>query len=214
MNNKHNKIAKWLLFVFALAACRGGIPSVKSTPNIPQTIEVTRLVPLKTATHLPEIPASIPKPSVSSVSVILQVDTKTVQLDPAYFDGFVVLAQYYTLLDHGLYEEAYRLLSSSQQKRHSLGDYTDFYLHDLNGVKIIGIQPYDYWRAQDKMTPLPAPVNELRFVVFLTTFHKGAAWNAGGTPTPYGYTGFESLILENDEWKIDEFNTSPWITFP
>ena len=33
-----------------------------------------------------------------------------VLLDTAYYDGILVITQYYTFLGHGLHEEAYRLL--------------------------------------------------------------------------------------------------------
>ena len=189
-----------------------------------QTIEVTRLVPntvgVTEANHQLNYTqesyslAATPDISATSPSIKIQTDSSSITMDPVYFDGLVVLAQYYTLLGHRLYEESYQLLSSSQQNRYSFEEYKNFYTQDMKALEIRGIQPYDYWRAQQGLSASPIPANELRYVVFLTSFHSGAAWNEGGTPIPRNVTGFESLVLENGEWKIDEFNTSPWFSQP
>ena len=222
MNKKRVIIAFWLLFVFTLAGCLNG-PSLNTekTPTIPQTVEVTRIVTqIIEVTRVVQQPTTIPEsgiatavtgPTVTPPPVTVQADGLSVLIDPAYFDGLIVLTQYYTLLNHGLYEESYPLLSSSQQKIYNFKDYASFYTHDLKALEIEGIHPYNYWRAQQSFPALQIPPDELRYVIYLTVFHNGAAWNEGGTPMPDKVTGFQSLVFENNEWKIDEFNTSPWM---
>ena len=99
------------------------------------------------------------------------------KFNPNYFEGFIILTKYYTLLDHGIYEESSPLLSSSQQKRYSFEDYKKFYNKTLNALEIGGIVPYNYWRVEQGLPAVEIPENELRYVIFMTAFHNGAAWN-------------------------------------
>ena len=222
MNKKQVLIAFWLLYVFTLAGCLNG-PSlnIEKTPTLPQTVVVTRIVTrIIEVTRVVQQPTTIPEsgvataatgPTVTPLPVAVQAGDLSVLIDPAYFDGIIVLTQYYTLLKQGLYEESYPLLSSSQQKIYNFKDYTSFYTSSLKALEIEGIQPYNYWRAQQGFSAWQIPPDELRYVIFMTAFHNGAAWNEGGTPMPDKVTGFQSLVFENNEWKIDEFNTSPWM---
>lgn len=221
MTNKHFLTETVILFAFVLTACQIAIaPRSEETLSVPQTVEVTRLVPQTIEdTRIVQQPiikletentTASPESTVTSLSITVQTGSSSVQMDPAYFDGFIVLIQYYTLLDHGLYKESYQLLSSTQQKRYSFEDYTSFYTHDLKALGINSIQPYNYWRVKQGLPSMQILPDELRYVIFMTAFHNGAAWNEGGTAIPDNITGFQSLVLENNEWKIDEFNTSPW----
>jgi hypothetical protein len=190
-----------------LSSCQEDLPlTIEVASSVPQTIEVTRIVqqPIQPLESKVTTATAEPAPSVTT-----QVCDSSVQIEPAYFDGIVVLTQYYTLLSHGLYEESYQLLSSSQQKRYGFEDYKSFYSHDLKALVIEGIQPYNHWRVYQGLPTLQIPPNKLRYVVFMTAYHNGAAWNQGGTPVPDDVTGFQTLVLENSEWKIDEFSTSP-----
>jgi len=150
------------------------------------------------------------EPVVAPLTVTVQSGSFSFSLDPDYFDGLIILTEYYTLLDHGLYEESYQLLSSSQQKLYPLDTYVGFYKHDLKSIQIKGILPYNYFLLRQGVPPMQDPPNELRYFTFTTAYHNGPAWNDEGTPIPHDTTGFETLILENNEWKIDQLNTSPW----
>lgn len=204
-------LIQFLLGVSILSACQGEIPpTVEPTSCVPQTVEVTRIV--QSPTMLPEVKVgtATAEPTVTLPAITIQAGDSSFQMEPAYFDGFVVLSQYYTLLDHGFYEEIVSLYSSSLLKRSGGGNFES----DLKSVKVRFIHPYNYWRAQQGLPPQSIPENEIRFIVGTTVFHKGAAWNMGGTPTPDDQTRFVSLVLENDEWKLDEFNSSPWFPQP
>jgi len=209
MNNRHLLIATALLFALTLAACQGQpAPGTAESPCAHQTIEVTRLVQPPTVTSEPGIATA--EPTSPSLPVSIQAISSSVQMDAAYFDGIVVLTKYFTLLGHGLYEESYQMLSASQQKRYDFEGYSSFYAESYNSLEVDVIKPYNYWLAQQGLPPQPIPENEIRYIIGMTAFHKGAAWNVGGTPTPYSSTGFVSLILENGEWKINEYNSAPW----
>lgn len=221
MTNRQFLIATGVLFALVLAACQGQIsPMAEETPSahqtvevtrlVPQTIEVTRIVQQPTITPEPEAATTFTEPAGTPLSVTVQEGSSSFQLDPEYFKGLVILTEYYTLLDHGLYEESYQLLSSSQQQRYSFEDYSSFYKHDLKTIKIRSILPYNFYLTQQELPARQIPPGELRYITLMTAFHYGAAWNVGGTPVPDDVTGFETLVLENGEWKIDQFNTSPW----
>jgi hypothetical protein len=127
-------------------------------------------------------------------------------LNPDYFDGFIVLTQYYTLLDHGLYEEVLPLYSSSLL-RSTGGKNFEF---DIISVKVRFIQPYSYWLATTGQSPQSIPENEIRYIVGTVVLHKAPAWNVGGTPQPDNRTRYVSLFLEDCTWKLIEFLSSPW----
>jgi hypothetical protein len=222
-NNKPFLLVTGILLALILAACQSNFSSDnEETPREPKTVEVTRIVQQTvevTRIVLEQEPITIKEteaatdsayPTANQPSIKILLGSSAVQMDPDYFDGLIVLTQYYTLLDHGLYEESYPMLSSAQQKRYSFEDYKSFYIHDLKALEVREILPYNYWRVQQELPTLQFPPNELRYVILMTAFHYGAAWNEGGTPMPDNMTGFQSLILENNEWKIDDFNTSPW----
>jgi hypothetical protein len=217
MTNRHFLTATGVLFALVLTACQGAItPSSEETPCVPQTVEVTRLVPQTIeVTRIVQQPPITPEyeattgstePTVTPLSITVQAGSSSLQMDPAYFDGFIVLTRYYTLLDHGLFEEVLPLYSSSLLRKSGGGNFES----DLKSVKVISIRPYDYWRAQQGLPPQPTPENEIRYIVGTIVFHKAPAWNEGGTPTPDEQTRFVSLILEDGEWKLNEFNSSPW----
>lgn len=200
-----------LLFTLTLAACQGQpAPGAAESPCIPQTVEVTRLVQPLTAIPQPGTATPTAEPTSPALPVSVQAISASVQMDAAYFDGFVVLTKYFTLLGHGLYEESYQILSASQQKRYDFEGYSSFYADSYNSLEVDDIKPYNYWLAQQGLPPQPIPENEIRYIIGMTAFHKGAAWNVGGTPTPYSSTGFVSLVLENGKWKINEHNSAPW----
>ena len=207
MNNKLFKLLIGILMVFELVACQSRVSSKSGEATcIPQTIEVTRIVPQPTFRQESGTIIVATKTAVSSPSITVQVGSASVQMDPSYFDGFIILTQYYTLLDHGLYEEVLPLYSSSLLKKSGGKNFEA----DLKSVEIRFIHPYNFWRAQQKLPPQPIPENDLRFIVGTIVFHKSPAWNVGSTPKPDSQTRFVSLVLESGAWKINEFNSSPW----
>lgn len=217
MTNRHFLTATGVLFAFVITACQNAIaPSSEETLSVPQTLEVTRLVPqtieVTRIVQQPIIPTesesttTSTESTVTPLSIAVQAGSFSVQMDPAYFDGFIVLMQYYTLLDHGLFEEVLPLYSSSLLKKSGGGNFES----DLKSVEVRSIRPYNYWRAQQGLPPQPIPENEIRYIVGTIVFHKAPAWNQGETPTPDEQTRFVSLILEDGEWKLNEFNSSPW----
>ena len=153
---------------------------------------------------------STPNITDSSLPITIQTETVSVQIDPVYFDGIVVLVQYYMFLDQGLYEKAVSLYCVSKQNINGIEADVDYFKSSLESVEIRSIFPYDYWLAQQGMDPLPTPQHEIRFVVKTTVVFKGAAWNDHETPVPYDRSSFVSLIWEKNEWKIYEINSSPW----
>ena len=221
MNRKRFLTSTGILLAFVLTSCRGENPSnVDEKPNTPQTGEVTQPVtqtievtqPVQQPTFETEskITSTVVDPVVTPLTVTVQSGSFSFSLDPDYFDGLIILTEYYTLLDHGFYEESYQLLSSSQQKRVSYEDYVVYHKADTKGIKIKGILPYNYFLIRQGLPARQIPPDELRYFVFVTIFHNGPAWNKGGTPIPDDKTGFQALVLEDNEWKIDQLNTSPW----
>jgi hypothetical protein len=195
MRKKAYKISIFILLLLIASACSSGNNQVAEvTKVVPQTVIVTQIIE---ATEV-----SIRKPTVEAS------DTSKIGIDPAYFDGIVVIAQYYTFLDHGLYEDAYQLLSSEAQRPHSLEEYVDGAEMFFRTVEINGIQPFDVWLIQQGKTPWSSLEDELRFVVNITAWGVGEM--SGSVPSGQPQTLFISMAYENDGWKIHKFSTAPW----
>jgi len=64
-------------------------------------------------------------------------------VDIGYYEGIIVITQFYTFLGHGLYEEAYQLLGSlARQHAPSLNEFVYTAKMWYKKVDIITIQPF------------------------------------------------------------------------
>jgi len=203
MEKKSRLVLSLLLHSFALAACSKATPQIFEVTRLaPQTAEVTRVVTQTViVTHAVEETTSITQESTINTEVTPQMD-----IDPAYFDGIIVITQYYMFLGHGLYEEAYRLLSSSAQKHSKdVDDYIKGARSSFKSVEIITIQPYYLWANERDSQASPETDNERRFYVQIIA--EGEGNMSGSVLNGTLQTIFLSLIQENGEWKIDTFAT-------
>jgi len=177
--------------------------TVEVTQLVPQTVEVTKIV-LQTVivTQLVHRTATtIPKTPVP-VEIRTEPDQHT-----AYYDGIIVLARYYTLLDQKLYEQAYQLLSTSKPNTNSLEEYVKSNeMINTYTYKLISAQPYYEWAEEMGSRSSPDSENKKRFYIRLyVEGEKGwAGFGINGV-----HTLFVTLVWENGEWKIYSINTSP-----
>jgi hypothetical protein len=192
--------------IVSLTACAGKTPGVvEVTRVIPQTVEVTRVIPQTViATRLVQVTAaSTPEPLSAAAGTPGPVD-----IDPAYYDGIIVITQYYTFLGHGLHRDAYQLLSSKAQKPQSIEEYVNNKEKAFKTVNIITIQPYYLWaNGRGKQEP-PETGDERRFYVQIKAWGEGNM--SGSVVNGRLQTLFLTLIKEDGEWKIDTFATAPW----
>lgn len=189
-----------LLLTFLLTACgngSGAIQTVEVTRLVPQTIEVTRIV-RQTAITTP----------VTEAAILSTAESQPVQ-DSGYYDGIIVITQYYTFLGHGLYEEAYQLLGPSATSHSpSLEDYVNMAKMSFRTVEIVAIQPLYEWKKQQVDPSItPDPQNEKRFFVQIRAWGEGEM--SGSVVSGTLQTLFVTVIQENGEWKIDSFATGP-----
>jgi hypothetical protein len=129
MNNRTSKTLLFLLLALVFSACNSNSSvTVTATQAIPQTATSTAPPRPATATwYLKTATPVLPTPPPDDIG---------------YFDGVIIITQYYTFLDHGLYEEAYQLLSSSARDRlGSLEDYVAYQKSWFKELKIISIVP-------------------------------------------------------------------------
>lgn len=204
---KHiTRVITCLLFVLIMASCKnnGVIETIEVTRLFPQTVEVTKVISQTaivnqlvqlTATTTPQQTTSTP-----GVSPVLETE---------YYAGTVVITQYYTFLGHGLYEEAYQLLSSSAQQPHSLDEYLQMAKLSFKAVEIVSIMPY-YLEVR-KAGGHANPDQEVRKKLF---FVQIKAWGEGNMSGSRMNGDLQSLFLglvnENGQWKIDSFATAPF----
>lgn len=118
----------FLLFLLMTTACNG---------KVVQTVEVT-LVISQTVDEIPEFQSG----TATSKQIYTTPDDTQLVIDMDDYSGMVVVTQYYTLLGHGLYEDAYQLLSSSAQQFRSLDEYLQMAKHSFKSVEIVSILPY------------------------------------------------------------------------
>ncbi|MBN1449521.1 MAG: hypothetical protein JW963_00765 [Anaerolineales bacterium] len=186
-----------LLLTFILASCSSGaIQTVEVTRLVPQTIEVTRIVQ----------PTAITTP-VAEPAILSPTESQPVQ-DSGYYDGIIVITQYYTFLGHGLYEEAYQLLSSSAQSPQGLEDYVTNKQIAFKTVEIIKIEPYYIAVENQGGEAKPDPVDKKRFTIQIKAWGQGNM--SGSVESGSLQTLFLTLIQENGKWKIDSFSTAPF----
>jgi len=213
MNNRHFLVSAGILFTLALAACRGEISQgIKETPCVPQTVEVTRVVPqtveITRIVQQTVIATPIVEESTDSTLELPMISaTPRTDINPDYFDGVIVITQYYTFLGNGLYEQAYQLLSASAQNARSLEDYIEMASHAFKAVEIDSILPYYIVVEQQGGQITPDPSNKKRFAVQIKSWGEGNA--SGSQPNGVPQDLFLGLVLEDGKWKIDSFATAP-----
>lgn len=197
MRNKLISFFLGLLLASVFTACTGTMQTVEVTRLIPQTVEITKIVTqVVVATHVIQDNNIEPSEPVSSTPLGTPFD-----LDTAYYDGIIVITQYYTFLGQGLYEEAYSLLSSSAQV-YPLQDYMKNQKDSFKVVKIIAIRPFYFQANMPRSTP--DPKNRMWFSV--TIYAEGEGGWSGSVPN--GEQSFYVAIGEEDGiWKIDKWAT-------
>ncbi len=175
-----------LLVIIAIAACSG---------NTTQTVEVTRLV-LQTV-QVTVVTTPVPSVSTSQISN---------SENAVYFEGIIVIAEYYKLLDQALYEDAYQLLGvSAKQHSPKLEDYIASSTRAYKSVKIVDIQPYDEWIRQQGHEPLLDP--ELKNVFYVQIIAEGEGVMSGAAVSGEVQTLFITVVHEDSNWRIDSFST-------
>jgi hypothetical protein len=187
------------LLTFALTACSssGAIQAVEVTRIVPQTIEVTRIVQ-QTAITTP----------VAEAVILSPTECQPVQ-DSGYYDGIIVITQYYTFLGHSLYEEAYQLLGPSATRHSpSLEDYVNMAKMSFKTVEIVAIQPLYEWKKQQG-EPSITPDSQIEKMFFVQIRAWGEGEMSGSVVSGTLQTLFVTVIQENGEWKIDSFATGP-----
>lgn len=198
-----SRLALILLIAFIFTACAGGAHTVEVTRLVPQTVEVTKII-LQTVvvTQIVQRTAAVIPKTPVSVEIRTEPDQNT-----AYYDGVIVLAQYYTLLDQRLYEQAFQLLSTSRPNAKSLKEFISGHeMVNIYTYKLISAQPYYEWAKKQGLTPSPDSETNKRF--YIRVYAEGEGGMAGSV-TSGVHTYFATLVWENGEWKIYSINTSP-----
>jgi hypothetical protein len=193
MKSRKSQTALFLLLALVFSACNSNTSqTVRATQTVFQTETATATPRQATATrHLKTATPILP----------------TVSDDVGYYEGIIVITQYYTYLDVGLYEQAYRLLSVSAQRHSRLEEYVELASHIYAVVEIHSILPNYIAVEQQGGKAEPDPINKKRFAVQIRSWGEGNA--SGSQPNGALQDLFLGLILEDGKWKIDSFSTAP-----
>jgi len=206
MKNRISRTALFLLLVLVFSACvsRAQEPII-STAITSQTVEVS-------VTDSNQVISTEQNQSIisSTLNTIIPTGVATLPYqDLGYYDGIVVITQYYTLLGHGYYEEAYQLLSSfARQHSPDIGEYAQNGKQWFKKVQIIAVRPLyvDVERQGGRYNP-PDTLYEKRFFVQIIAWGEGRM--SGSVMSGDLQTLFITLVQENGEWKIKSFATAP-----
>ncbi|MEP0826403.1 MAG: hypothetical protein HRF40_13045 [Nitrososphaera sp.] len=206
MKSRKSQTALFLLLALVFSACTSRSPKpVFSSALASQTVEVYMTDPNLVI---------VTEQSQSTISPILKTAIPTKMAtqphqDLGYYDGIVVITQYYTFLGHGDYVEAYQLLSSFA-RRHSpdLDEYVQSGKQWFKKVQIIAVRPLyvDVERQGGRYSPSDT-IDEKRFFVQIIAWGEGRM--SGSVMSGNIQTLFITLIQENGEWKIKSFATAP-----
>jgi hypothetical protein len=194
MGNIAVKISCVLVFIVSMAACTGKAPEViEVTRVVPQTVEVTRIAPQTViATQIVRVmAASTPEPVSTAAGTPGLVD-----IDPVYFDGIIVITQYYTFLDLGLYKDAYQLLHSGRPHPQSLGDFLYGAEKAFKSVEIQTIQPYNVWARRHGINTSGDPEGQMRFYVEIIVEGEEGWWQSANVHFIF------SLARDNGKLRI------------
>lgn len=183
-------ITKYLIFVLILSACNNGVlPAAESTQTTPRPEEATEQHELETFTPTPAA-------------------TEPYQ-DLGYYEGIVVITQYYTFLGHNQYSEAYSLLSQHKPNLESLEEFIqNREIEKIEKIELVTIQPYFvHVEKQGVRLQSPDSENEKRFYVQIIAWGEGRM--VGGAVSGWPQTLFLTLVKEDGEWKIISGGTAP-----
>lgn len=204
MEKLSRKLTLYLLITFVLVSCNSLVTqTVEVTRLVPQTIEVTRIVPQTVITTQAIRVTATTNPEPKNV-----VTTESQHyLDRGYYDGIVVITQYYTFLGHNLYEEAYQLLGPTA-KKHSpdIDNYVYMARLSFKAVEIVTVEPCTVWSEQHGGPPRPDSDQSKCFAVEIRAW--GEDGMSGSAVSGDLQLLFLTLVLENGEWKIDSFATA------
>lgn len=201
MVKQPEKLIPYLLLAIVMTACNSGVvKTVEVTRLVPQTIEVTRIAP-QTAMVTQGIVNISPQETDPLIALSESI------MDTRYYDGIIVLSQYYTFLGYGLYAEAYQLLSESAQSPQSLEDYVVYQGLAFQEVEIVSILPF--YVAVEGLGGYAQPDREyrMRFAVQIRAWGEGGM--SGSRLNGELQELFLELILEDGSWKINTFATAP-----
>ena len=215
MMKKH--ILQWLILLLLLASCGTLLPpptamdvdgirtQAAGTAIAALTQQAAQASVTPTLTTTPTLrvmPDLCKPPAVRDESP--NFDTS----DQGYFMGVLVISEYYTLLDNGLQEEAYKMLSLEAQKATPRSQYVEAQKKNITSVQIITVEPLRVWMEQQGIEYRAMDlVNRINFYVQIRVSaeeNTPASAKTGELQTLY-----LTLVLTEPEhaWKIDTFAT-------
>jgi hypothetical protein len=187
-----------LFLLLPSSACNWANPQIVEVTRIVQTtVEITRLVTqVVTPTPVPRVLSSATSAPISPTSQetpfpLNQIDNQRI----------ILITQYYTFLGHGLYSDAYQLLSASNQRSETEHQYIDRAKLAFKKVEITNIQPFLEWRNQQAPGYLPRPGDKDKFTVDIVTWGEGNM--SGSVSSGQSQEFWITIIQENGRWKID-----------
>lgn len=177
--------------------------AIEVTQIVPQTVVVTKIIPvLITTTPLQAHTLIQNTPSPVSIGTLPPM----VEIDLSKQDPLIVIVQYYTLLDLHLYEEAFNLLSTTNEWRRQNDKFKDNFIgqqkFDMKVVKVLKVIRYNDWLTQQGSSN-PQVSDDWYMVSY---YAEGEGQYAGANPNGIQPVDFVRVVQENKEWKIAEFS--------
>lgn len=162
---------------------------------------------ITTPTLTGTVPTALPLTSTLQIEITSVTSTsEPIPLDTAYYDGIIVITQYYTFLGYGLYENAYGLLSTSAQKPHTMEEYVTATQMAFKIVEIVTIQPLNERIQKQGISNFvtPDPPERKRYYVEIRAWGKGNM--SGSRMNGDLQIIILTLVKEDGKWKIESFS--------
>jgi hypothetical protein len=168
---------------------------IEVTRVIRQTVEVTRVVQNG---DIQSAPTVITPTTEKSSDIEEERETNKAE---------IMVIEYYLLLKHGLYNDAYNLLNPSFTQKPSFDQYSEQMSVIYNNLDILYIEPFTVWAARNRIHEF-AMSKDLNYI-----YVELVAWSKGDKPSE-GTSGVEQhmflkLKREENGWTILSFATNP-----
>ena len=184
--------------------CRAeGMIDLSSPPKLPEQQNIGEVTQITSQTTL--VAPTTGTSSIQETDPLIALSESI--MDTRYYDGIIVISQYYTFLGYGLYAEAYQLLSESAQSPHSLEDYVVNMGLAFQEVEIVAVLPFYVAVEGQGGHARPDREYRMRFAVQIRAWGEGGM--SGSRLNGVLQELFLELILEDGSWKINTFATAP-----
>jgi hypothetical protein len=119
----------------------------------------------------------------------------------------IMVIEYYTLIEHGLYRDAYDLINPMSPQKPGFDQYSEQVKVIYNKLDLLTVEPYPKWAERNGLRELPTSDEIQYFYVELLAWSKSET--SSDSTSSVEQHMFIKLKKEGDGWTIYSFATNP-----